>query len=113
MYHKNRPVSINEIREVTRDYVVYFEMEINFVKFEGRLIKALFEKLNIDFKRPIPSTLRNQYFFYSYRQIFKISLCFSMCLVFYLVCTQFLIASKVKLLLILIINSCFIYQQKL
>lgn len=67
MYHwvrsRNLPFSINEIREVTKNCKVCCEIKPNFFKAEGKLIKATapFERLNLDFKGPMPSSSRNRY----------------------------------------------------
>lgn len=67
LYHyarsKNLPYSLEEIRKVVSSCRVCAEVKPRFFKHEGRLIKATqpFERLNIDFKGPLPSNTRNKY----------------------------------------------------
>lgn len=67
MYHwtrsKNLPYSLEEIRRITSSCRVCSEVKPRFYKHEGQLIKATqpFERLNIDFKGPLPSCTRNRY----------------------------------------------------
>lgn len=67
MYHwtrsKNLPYSLEEIRKVTSSCRICSEVKPRFHKHEGNLIKATqpFERLNIDFKGPLPSSTRNRY----------------------------------------------------
>jgi transposase InsO family protein len=69
MYHfvraRNLPYSMDDVRRITASCKVCAECKPRFVKPEqAHLIKATqpFERLNIDFKGPLPSTDRNQYF---------------------------------------------------
>ena len=62
---KNLPYSISEIRQITSNCKVCLELKPNFAQLEtGQLIKAtqVFERLNLDFKGPLPSNSRNRYF---------------------------------------------------
>ena len=62
---KNLPYSISEIRQITSNCEVCLELKPNFAQLEiGQLIKAtqVFERLNLDFKGPLPSNSRNRYF---------------------------------------------------
>lgn len=60
---KNLPFSLDDIRKVTSSCTVCAELKPRFCKFQGQLIKATapFERLNIDFKGPLPSSTRNKY----------------------------------------------------
>lgn len=60
---KNLPYSITEIREMTKSCPTCAEIKPKFSKCNGRLIKATspFERLNIDFKGPLPSNTQNKY----------------------------------------------------
>jgi hypothetical protein len=60
---KNLPYSIDDIRRVTSACRTCAEVKPNFFKHQGTLIKAStpFERLNIDFKGPLPSSSRNKY----------------------------------------------------
>lgn len=69
LYHfvksKNMPYSVEDVRQVIRSCRVCAECKPNFHQPEKtHLIKATqpFERLNMDFKGPLPSTDRNQYF---------------------------------------------------
>lgn len=69
MYHfvksRNMPYSVEDIRKMTASCKVCAECKPRFFKPEqAHLIKATqpFERLNIDFKGPLPSTDKNQYF---------------------------------------------------
>ena len=62
---KNLPYSISEIRQMTSNCEICLELKPNFAQLETRqLIKAtqVFERLNLDFKGPLPSNSRNRYF---------------------------------------------------
>jgi transposase InsO family protein len=67
LYHwirsKNLPFSLEEIRKTTADCQICAELKPRFCKFQGHLIKATkpFERLNIDFKGPLPSQRKNRY----------------------------------------------------
>ncbi|KAJ4439883.1 hypothetical protein ANN_08012 [Periplaneta americana] len=67
LYHwvrsKNLPYSLDDIKKVTASRNVCAELKPRFFRHNGKLIKATspFERLNIDFKGPIPSTTRNRY----------------------------------------------------
>ncbi|XP_054287969.1 uncharacterized protein LOC129003695 [Macrosteles quadrilineatus] len=67
LYHwvrsKNLPYSIDEIRRITNSCNVCAAVKPRFFKHKGILIKATsaFERLNIDFKGPLPSSSRNRY----------------------------------------------------
>lgn len=67
LYHwirsKNLPYSIDEVRRVTNSCKVCAAVKPRFFKHQGTLIKATsaFERLNIDFKGPLPSSNRNRY----------------------------------------------------
>lgn len=67
MYHwiklKNLPYSINDVKQMTASCRVCSEIKPRFAKAKGTLIKALspFERLNIDFKGPLPSNTNNKY----------------------------------------------------
>ena len=62
---KNLPYSISEIRQMTSDCEVCLKLKPNFAQLQtGQLIKAtqVFERLNLDFKGPLPSNSHNRYF---------------------------------------------------
>lgn len=67
LYHwvrcKNLPFSLDDIKRITSSCPVCAELKPRFLKLSGKLIKATapFERLNIDFKGPVPSETRNQY----------------------------------------------------
>ena len=67
MYHwvrcKNLPFSLDEVRKVTNSCLICNELKPRFVKNFGTLVKATspFERLNLDFKGPLPSVSRNRY----------------------------------------------------
>lgn len=60
---KNLPYSVEEIKRMTADCQVCAEIKPRYAKTEGCLIKATapFERLNVDFKGPIPSNTHNKY----------------------------------------------------
>ena len=61
---KNLPYSIEEIREITRRCRICSECKPQFARPDpAKLIKSTrpFERLNIDFKGPLPSVTRNKY----------------------------------------------------
>ena len=61
---RNLPFSVDNVRDVTKSCRICCECKPRFHKPESaHLIKATqpFERLNIDFKGPIPSSTRNQY----------------------------------------------------
>jgi len=69
VYHfvksRNLPYSVNDVRQITNACKVCSECKPRFCKPEqSHLIKAThaFERLNIDFKGPLPSTDKNVYF---------------------------------------------------
>ena len=62
---KNLPYSLADIREMTANCKECLEIKPQFVHSDGtHLIKATqpFEKLNLDFKGPLPSVSKNRYF---------------------------------------------------
>ena len=62
---KNLPVSIEQIRSVVNSCPICAECKPKFYKpTESHLIKATqpFERLNVDFKGPLPSNSKNHYF---------------------------------------------------
>lgn len=67
MYHwvrsKNLPYSIDDIKTMTSSCRVCAEIKPRFMTTKGQLIKALapFERLNMDFKGPLPSKSENKY----------------------------------------------------
>ncbi|XP_031338116.1 uncharacterized protein LOC116167022 [Photinus pyralis] len=68
MYHwiksKNLPFSLEEIKQITSACPVCAELKPRFYKSqENHLIKATrpFERLNVDFKGPVPSNTKNTY----------------------------------------------------
>lgn len=67
MYHwircKNLPFSLEDIRKLTNSCPICNELKPRFCKNKGTLIKATssFERLNLDFKGPLPSNTKNRY----------------------------------------------------
>lgn len=67
MYHwvrsKNLPFSIEEVKSMTNNCQTCNELKPRFHRYEGKLIKATapFERLNLDFKGPLPSSTRNRF----------------------------------------------------
>ncbi|XP_045766956.1 uncharacterized protein LOC123868459 [Maniola jurtina] len=67
MYHwvrsKNLPYSANDVKEMTASCPTCAEIKPRFFKVKGQLIKATspFERINIDFKGPLPSETANKY----------------------------------------------------
>lgn len=67
MFHwvrsKNLPYSINDVKKMTSQCRICAEIKPRFVKQQGTLIKATtpFERLNIDFKGPLPTNTQNRY----------------------------------------------------
>lgn len=61
MFHwiksKNLPISLSEVRQMISSCRVCSEIKPQFFKFQGKLIKSTsaFERLNIDFKGPLPT----------------------------------------------------------
>ncbi|XP_068086156.1 uncharacterized protein [Anabrus simplex] len=62
---KNLPFSIEDIRRVTSACRTCAEVKPQFFRHQGSLIKATapFERLNLDFKGPLPTKTRNRYIF--------------------------------------------------
>ena len=61
---KNLPYSISEIRQMTAECGACQEVKPNFARSnEAQLIKAtqVFERLNLDFKGPLPTVSKNKY----------------------------------------------------
>ncbi|GFX76955.1 hypothetical protein TNCV_2258181 [Trichonephila clavipes] len=60
---KNLPFSLEDIKKVTNSCLKCNELKPRFVKNVGTLVKATapFERLNLDFKGPLPSVSRNHY----------------------------------------------------
>ena len=60
---KNIPCSIEDIRKITSSCQTCLKLKPQFHKSTGKLIKATqpFERINIDFKGPLPSTTHNKY----------------------------------------------------
>ncbi|GFU87937.1 retrovirus-related Pol polyprotein from transposon 17.6 [Trichonephila clavipes] len=60
---KNLPFSLEDIKKVTNSCLICNELKPRFVKNVGTLVKvtAPFERLNLDFKGPLPSVSRNHY----------------------------------------------------
>ncbi|CAK1596446.1 unnamed protein product [Parnassius mnemosyne] len=60
---KNLPYSVVEIRLMTASCKVCAEIKPRFCQSKGQLIKAIapFERINIDFKGPLPSNTQNRY----------------------------------------------------
>lgn len=67
MYHwvrsKNLPYSANDIKKMTASCPTCAEIKPRFLKIKGHLIKAMapLERINIDFKGPLPSNTSNKY----------------------------------------------------
>lgn len=68
MYHcvrsSNLPFSLDDVKKITMNCMICAEIKPRFYrKSSGQLIKATkpFERLNVDFKGPIPSSSRNIY----------------------------------------------------
>ena len=62
---KNRPYSLSDIRQMTSECRECQEIKSQFVQSQGScLIKSTlpFERLNLDFKGPLPSTTKKRYF---------------------------------------------------
>ncbi|XP_068200687.1 uncharacterized protein [Palaemon carinicauda] len=61
---RNLPYSVEEVKKITTSSQVCLELKPRFFKYSGQLIKASlpFERLNLDFKGPVPSRSRNKYF---------------------------------------------------
>ncbi|XP_068246611.1 uncharacterized protein [Palaemon carinicauda] len=61
---RNLPYSIEEVKKITTSCQLCLELKPRFFKYSGQLIKATqpFERLNLDFKGPVPSQSRNKYF---------------------------------------------------
>ena len=60
---KNIPCSVEDIRKLTSSCKTCLKMKPQYQKSEGTLIKATqpFERINIDFKGPLPTVTNNQY----------------------------------------------------
>lgn len=60
---KNLPYSVHDIRQMTANCKICAEIKPRYANTHGRLIKATapLERLNIDFKGPLPSKSRNKY----------------------------------------------------
>ncbi|XP_063380929.1 uncharacterized protein LOC134667447 [Cydia fagiglandana] len=60
---KNLPYSLNDIRQMTANCRVCAEIKPRYASTSGQLIKATapLERLNIDFKGPLPSKSQNKY----------------------------------------------------
>ncbi|GFT40547.1 retrovirus-related Pol polyprotein from transposon opus [Trichonephila clavipes] len=60
---KNLPFSLEDIKKVKNSCLICNELKPRFVKNVGTLVKATapFERLNLDFKGPLPSVSRNHY----------------------------------------------------
>ena len=60
---KNIPCSIEDIRKLTASCPTCLKLKPQYHKSDGTLIKATqpFERINIDFKGPLPSTTGNRY----------------------------------------------------
>ncbi|GFW73116.1 retrovirus-related Pol polyprotein from transposon opus [Trichonephila clavipes] len=60
---KNLPFSLEDIKKVTNSCLICNELRPRSVKNVGTLVKATapFERLNLDFKGPLPSVSRNHY----------------------------------------------------
>ena len=60
---KNIPCSVEDIRKLTSSCPTCLKLKPNYVKSNGTLIKATqpFERINIDFKGPLPTTTGNKY----------------------------------------------------
>jgi hypothetical protein len=62
---RNLPFSLEDVKATIRRCKTCSEVKPNFVKFQGTLIKATrpFERLNVDFKGPLPTSSKNRYLF--------------------------------------------------
>lgn len=60
---KNLPYSVEDVKRMTASCRVCAEVKPRYVRNEGHLVKATapFERLNLDFKGPLPSTSSNKY----------------------------------------------------
>ena len=60
---RNLPYSVNDVKELVSSCEVCAELKPKFHKFQGQLIKATqpFQRLNIDFKGPLPSSSPHKY----------------------------------------------------
>ncbi|KAJ2951947.1 hypothetical protein O0L34_g4202 [Tuta absoluta] len=60
---KNLPYSVEEVKRMTAACPICAEIKPRYIGHQGRLIKATapFERLNLDFKGPIPSKTQNRY----------------------------------------------------
>eukprot|EP00794_Sanderia_malayensis_P014587 gene14587-16090_t len=59
----NLPYSVEEIKRMTSTCSVFAELKPRFHRSTGTLVKATqsFERLNIDFKGPLPTSIKNKY----------------------------------------------------
>ena len=76
---KNLPYSLEDVKSCCRNCVTCAEVKPQFYKPEGNvLIKATqpMERLNIDFKGPLPSTSRNTYFLCVVDEFSRYPFCF-------------------------------------
>ena len=62
---RNLPFSLEDVKATIRRCKTCSEVKPNFVKFQGTLIKATrpFERLNVDYKGPLPTSSKNRYLF--------------------------------------------------
>lgn len=62
---RNLPFSLDDVKTTIRRCKTCSEVKPNFVKFQGTLIKATrpFERLNVDYKGPLPTSSKNRYLF--------------------------------------------------
>ena len=61
---RNLPFSVEDVRKITRSCWICSECKPRFHKpYKSKLIKATqpFERLNLDFKGPLPSTFKTRY----------------------------------------------------
>jgi transposase InsO family protein len=60
---RNLPYSVDEIKKMTSQCTVCAQIKPRFCKYQGQLIKATapMERLNVDFKGPLPTTNKNRY----------------------------------------------------
>ena len=60
---RNMPISLNDVKQLTLDCRTCAKIKPRFYRSKGTLIKATqpFERINIDFKGPLPSSSRNKY----------------------------------------------------
>lgn len=60
---KNLPFSVEEVKRAIGACATCRKLKLRFHRHEGTLIKAtaLFERLNLDFKDPLPSTNKNRF----------------------------------------------------